>query len=62
LRGNNVVAVGSTETERDANFMDVTFKIIYPVSLLRMVMMTTMITTVIKLLLNEFTILKSAAY
>lgn len=60
LRGNNVVAVGSTETEGDANFMDVIFKIIYCVSLLTMVMMTVMITTVIKRLVNKFTVLKSA--
>jgi hypothetical protein len=60
LRGNSVVAVGSTETDGDANFMDVIFKIIYHISLLTMVMMTMMVTTVIKLLVKKFTILKSA--
>jgi hypothetical protein len=63
LRGNNVVAVGSTETEEDANLMDVIPTIIYCVSLLMMVIMTVMmITIVIKLLVNKFTILKSATY
>ena len=48
-----------TETEGDANFMDVIFKIIYHISLLTVVM-TMMITTVIKFLVNKFMILKSA--
>jgi len=67
LRSNSVVAIGSNETEGDANFMDVIFKIIYHISLLTMVMTTMVmtmmvITTVIKLLVNKFTILKSATY
>jgi hypothetical protein len=62
LRGNSVVAIGSTETEGDANFMDVIFKIIYHISLLMMVMMTMAVTAVIKLLVNKFTTLKSATY
>jgi len=62
LRGNSVVAIGNTETEGDANFMDVIFKIIYHISLLTMVMTMMVITTVIKLLVNKFTILKSATY
>lgn len=53
LRGNNIVAVGNTETEGDANFMNVILKIIYHVSLM-------MIRTVVKLLVSKLTIMKSA--
>jgi len=42
--------------------MDVIFKIIYHISLLMMVMTAMVITTVIELMVDKFTILKSAIY
>jgi hypothetical protein len=57
-------AVGSTETDRDANFVSVIFKIIYHVSHPMMIMMVmtvmVMITTMIKLLVKNLPFWNSA--